>query len=353
MKDNKENKAIFDTQLLPAFDSEKDKNNIDYAAQLIKDGQLVVFPTETVYGIGANALNEEAVLKIFEAKGRPQDNPLIVHIASMEELYPLVREVSSVAKKLAEAFWPGALTMIFPRSEKIPARVSAGLDTVAVRMPSHPVSKALIIASGVPLAAPSANRSGSPSPTLAKHALDDLNGRVPLILDGGGTEVGLESTVISFENGIPKILRPGGITPEQIREVAGNVVVESKITPSAQQAPAYSPGLKYKHYTPKAQVVLLRGTAEEFATYCKEHCQPGDWAMAFEEDLPLLTTIPSMSYGHHNDVREQGRELFSVLRALDDKEAKRVLVHAPTPKGVGLAVYDRLLRAASFKEIQL
>ena len=222
--------------------------NIARAAKLLAAGEVVAVPTETVYGLAANAYDEAAVRKIFSAKGRPQDNPLIVHIADFRDIYALVSQVPAAAKKLADAFWPGPLTVILPKSDKIPDAVSAGLATVAVRYPAHPVAQAVIQACGVPLAAPSANRSGSPSPTNAKYVLDDMDGRIPLILDGGGSQVGVESTVVTLATEVPRVLRPGGVTVEQLREVLGEVEVDDAVLHQLKAGEtAASPGMKYKH----------------------------------------------------------------------------------------------------------
>ena len=227
--------------------------NIARAAKLLAAGEVVAVPTETVYGLAANAYDKTAVRKIFSAKGRPQDNPLIVHIADFQDIYALVAEVPEAAKKLADAFWPGPLTVILPKSDKIPDAVS-GLATGAVRYPAHPVAQAVIQACGVPLAAPSANRSGSPSPTNAKYVLDDMDGRIPLILDGGGSQVGVESTVVTLATEVPRVLRPGGVTVEQLREVLGEVEVDDAVLHQLKAGEtAASPGMKYKHYPPKAQ----------------------------------------------------------------------------------------------------
>lgn len=337
-----------ETQVLNA-----DSNAIELGARIIADGGLVVFPTETVYGIGANALDTNAVSKIFKAKGRPQDNPLIVHISSINDMDKLVSEIPENAKKLAEKFWPGPLTMIMKKSDIIPENISAGLDTVAIRLPSHPIAKELIEKSGVPIAAPSANISGRPSPTSAEHCTFDLMGKVDLILDGGHCEVGLESTVVSLIGDIPVLLRPGKITPEQIREVTGDIIITPgvfKEVDSNEKSP--SPGLKHKHYAPKADVILIHGSIEKFSKFCEENYSKNVWAMAFEEDMNNLN-IPAVSYGKLSDSDEQASNIFALLRELDKKNAKTIYVHAPSSKGVGLAVYNRLLRAASFKEKHL
>ena len=240
------------------------KEDIAKAAVLLKAGGLVAIPTETVYGLAANALDGSAVKRIFEAKGRPQDNPLIVHIASLDTLPKLVASVPDEALALADQFWPGPLTIILPKASCIPDEVSAGLETVAVRFPSHPVARAIIEASGLPLAAPSANTSGRPSPTKAEHVLHDLRGKIEAVVDGGDCGVGLESTVVSLAGNRPRLLRPGGVTHEQLEETLGPVEIDPAVTHAVQKnAVVSSPGMKYKHYSPKARVVILKGGGED------------------------------------------------------------------------------------------
>lgn len=330
-----------------------DEVGIRRAADLLKQGRTVALPTETVYGLAANALDGEAVKKIFRAKGRPQDNPLIVHVAEFEELYPLVSEVPKVAKKLAGAFWPGPLTMIFKKSGAVPYEVSAGLDTIAIRMPSHPVIVRIIKAAGLPLAAPSANLSGSPSPTSARHVIHDLFGKIDGIVDGGDCQVGLESTVLDITRQVPCILRPGGITKEQIEQVIGEVCVASSVlekTGDGQKA--LSPGMKYKHYSPKAKVVLVRGSSEDYVSLVNGYKAEGLFALCFDEDVKKLT-VPYLSYGSCKDYKTQAKLLFSALREADGRGASVLLAHSPEPVGIGLAVYNRLLRAAEFEELLL
>ncbi len=323
---------------------------LEEAGELLRSGGLCAIPTETVYGLAANALNEQAVAGIFAAKGRPQDNPLIVHIADSEGLAPLTAEIPKEAQVLARAFWPGPLTMILPRSALVPSIVSAGLDTVAVRMPSHPVARALIRAAGVPLAAPSANLSGSPSPTTAAHVYDDLKGRIPMIIDGGACSVGLESTVISLV-GEPSLLRPGGITKEELERVIGAVRVDSGVLHRvADTAKAASPGMKYKHYAPKAKIIMIEAASDAFCEYANKN--NGIFALCFAEDTARLTT-DYVEYGSAFDAASQANRLFDALRELDRRGARMVYAHAPKPEGVGLAVYNRLLRAAGFEKISL
>lgn len=337
------------TQILAVNDLRRDRQHLVAAAEVLRHGGLVVFATETVYGIGANALDGAAVSGIFRAKGRPQDNPLIVHISHIKELDALVSEVPAAARRLADAFWPGPLTMILPKSDAIPAEVSAGLATVAVRMPSHLVARALISLAGVPVAAPSANLSGSPSPTTAGHCIDDLNGRVDMILDSGSCTVGLESTVITLAGEVPRLLRPGFITVEQLREVLGEVEVDDAVYREVKGGdPVASPGMKYRHYSPKATVCLVHGSFEDYLKLLYQKRGNGVWALAFDDDRARLA-YPCVTYGKEGDAASQAGRLFAALRELDEHGARRVYARAPSAEGVGLAVYNRLSRAAGTK----
>jgi L-threonylcarbamoyladenylate synthase len=330
-----------------------DQDGIKRSAELLKKGELVAIPTETVYGLAANAFDSDAVKRIFEAKGRPQDNPLIVHISDINELQPLVTDIPENAYKLAEKYWPGPLTMIFRRSSLIPDEVSAGLSTVAVRIPSHSIARAIISKSGLPLAAPSANRSGSPSPTTAAHVMNDMNGRISAIVDGGECSVGVESTVLDLTGDIPKILRPGGITPEQIRAVTGELQIDSAVTGRLEEgAVASSPGMKYKHYSPNAKVILVKGKPSAFSSFVNSQKGEGIAAMCFDgEEYDL--NVPFVTYGSRFNFADQAHRVFDALRRLDDIKAKVVYCACPEPDGIGLAVYNRLLRSAGFEVITL
>lgn len=329
-----------------------DEKELLEAAEILKNGGLVAIPTETVYGLAANAYNGEAVSKVFEAKGRPTDNPMIVHISNIEEIYPLVTDFPEKARALAEAFWPGPLTMILPKSDLVPREVAPRLETVAVRMPSHPIARKIIELAGVPLAAPSANSSGSPSPTTAQHVIHDLDGKIDAIVDGGECDVGIESTVITLATDVPRLLRPGGITVAQLESVLGHVDVDPAVISELEDgvAPA-SPGMKYKHYSPKAEVYIVEGSLESFKFLIDSESQEGDMALCFngeEDDIP----IECLSFGDENDLGSQAHLLFAQLRKFDELKAKRVFVRAPVSDGVGLGVYNRLLRAAAFKIIK-
>ncbi len=322
---------------------------IDAAAYLLKAGKLVAIPTETVYGLAADAMNGEAVSSIYVAKGRPSDNPLIVHIADFKDWESLVTHIPDNARKLAETYWPGPLTIILPASEKVPKVVTGGLTTVAVRFPSHPIAQAVILRSGCPLAAPSANRSGSPSPTNARRVTEDMEGRIAAILDGGDCDVGVESTVIDLCHTPPRLLRPGGITPEMLEEVLGPIEIDSAVTHALEKgAVAASPGMKYKHYAPKAEITIVKGSPAAYAEYVNTRKEGSVGALCFDEDLPQLS-VPSVTYGKRNDALAQAQQLFDALRQLDEMGIRTVYAACPDPSGVGLAVYNRLLRAAAFR----
>ncbi len=327
-----------------------EKEALEKAKRLILKGEVVAIPTETVYGLAANAFDEKAVEKIFAAKGRPQDNPLIVHISEMSQLDALVEEIPDKVKMLAKKYWPGPLTMIMKKSGKIPSVVSAGLDTVAVRMPKSEYARVIISFSGVPLAAPSANLSGSPSPTRAKYVLDDMNGRIPLIIDGGECEIGVESTVVSFAGEKPRLLRPGGITLEQLESVAGEVEVDRAVLNKLEKnATASSPGMKYKHYAPKADITVVKGSLESFCEYVKDK---GDFfALCFDGEEKHFAK--ALSYGKIDDGKSQAKRIFDALRELDEMGAKKVYARCPDLKGMGLAVYNRLIRSAGFDIIEV
>ncbi len=315
--------------------------------RLINDGEVVGIPTETVYGLGANALDEDAVKKIFVAKGRPSDNPLIVHIAKFEDLKPLVKEIPEKVKIMAEHFWPAPLTMIMKKSDKVSDVVSGNLDTVAVRMPKNDYARAIIESCRCPIAAPSANLSGSPSPTNAKYVYDDMNGRIPLIIDGGNCEIGVESTVISFAEEPPRLLRPGGVTLEEMTELIGEIVVDDAVLNKLEEgAVASSPGMKYKHYAPSADITIIKSDFDTFKNLCES--EENVTALVFDGEEKELS-CPAISYGDKNDGYSQSARLFDALRELDEINARKVYARCPDTKGMGLAVYNRLIRAAGFK----
>ena len=320
---------------------------LEESAKLLQNGEVVGIPTETVYGLAANAFDEEAVKKIFIAKGRPSDNPLIVHIAKFEDLAPLVKEIPEKVKVMANKFWPAPLTMIMKKSERISNVVSGNLDTVAVRMPKSDYARAIIEACGLPLAAPSANLSGSPSPTNAKYVFQDMDGRIPLIIDGGNCEIGVESTVISFSEDPPRLLRPGGVTLEEMTELIGEIVVDDAVLNKLEDgAVAASPGMKYKHYAPSADITIIKSDFETFKNLCES--EEDITALCFDGENKNLS-CPSVTYGDEKDGFSQSARLFDALRELDEMGAKKVYARCPETKGMGLAVYNRLIRAAGFK----
>ena len=337
------------TEILPAKGE-----GIAKAAALLQRGELVALPTETVYGIAADARNGEAVAKIFVAKGRPQDNPLIVHITGPEMLPGLVSEVPERAQLLMAAFCPGPLTIIMPRGPEVAAECCAGLDTVGIRMPSHPVARAVIEASGCAFAAPSANLSGKPSPTNAQDVFTDMNGRLPLILDGGECDWGVESTVVSVVGDKPTLFRPGHITLEDLERALGEEVEVSKaiLEKLPEGAVVRSPGMKYKHYAPKADVTILKGSFDAYRDYIAAHAGDGVWALCFDGEEAQLP-VPAISYGKEGDGISEAHNLFTVLRKLDRKGAKTVYARCPLSDGVSMAVYNRLIRAAAFRVVEV
>ena len=333
------------------------ENDINTAGRILSGGGLVAIPTETVYGLAADALNGAAVADIFAAKGRPMDNPLIVHVADFNDIesFELVSEIPGSARLLAKRFWPGPLTMIMKKGKAVPDEVSAGLDTVAIRFPSHPVAQAIIRAAQLPLAAPSANLSGSPSPTTARHVMNDLDGKIEAVLDGGECEVGLESTVITLADGVPRVLRPGGVTVEQLRETLGEVEVDDAVLNQLEEGKkAASPGMKYKHYAPKANVVLLKCSDDEYIDYVNDHGGRGVAALCCDEDLSRLKNVKVISLGKRGDYSQQAHRLFDSLRRIDGYgDVITVYSRLPHTDGVGMAVYNRLIRAAGFEVIDL
>ncbi len=335
----------FNTKLLGTSEEE-----LRYAAGLLARGEIIGMPTETVYGLAADAENPRAVEKIFAAKGRPQDNPLIVHIADIGQLEEYAHSIPDIAYRLAEKFWPGPLTMVLPKKNIVPDITSAGLNTVGIRMPCHDAARSLIRLSGKALAAPSANLSGSPSPTEAAHVMADMRGRIPAVVDGGSCPVGVESTVISFKGDAVRILRPGFVSAEELSELA-DVICDRHITEAAAEGEkVLSPGMKYKHYSPKANVTIVDGSEAQFLDYVNHRGGDGVCAMIFGSEADGCM-IPYITYGVTSE--EQAANLFAVLRKLDDIESEQVYARMPSTDGVGLAVYNRLLRAAGFEVVRL
>ena len=319
------------------------------AAEIIKSGGLVAIPTETVYGLGADGLNPEAVAKIFETKGRPQDNPLILHITGPEQIEMYCHHIPQAAYDLAERFWPGPLTMVLPARSRVPKCTTAGLPTVAVRCPDSAITREIIRLSGVPIAAPSANISGKPSTTNAQHVLHDHNGKIPLVIDGGASRVGVESTIVDLSEERPRLLRPGGITPEQLKEVLGDLIVDKAVTAEvAKGETPKAPGMKYRHYAPQCPLVIVSGCREKAAKYIREQYVPGDRVMCFEEELSLYEGCDPLSYGREADVNTLSAGLFAALRELDDPSIHQVYARCPVGGGVAYAVQNRLKKAAAF-----
>ena len=330
------------------------ENDIDEAAAILRDGGLLGIPTETVYGLGANGLNEEAVAHIFEAKGRPQDNPLILHIPSADHLERYCKEIPLTAYQLAKAYWPGPLTMILKRKPIVPDVVTAGLDTVGMRCPSHPLCHAILEAADVPVAAPSGNTSGRPSPTTAAHMWEDMDGKIDAIVDGGPCSVGVESTIIDLTETPARLLRPGGITLEQLEAVLGEVAVDPAVTRlmGAGEKPK-APGMKYRHYAPKAPVTVVTGDPKKSAEYIAAHAAPGDGIICFDEFAPLFPSHYVEQLGPAGDKGEQARHIFDALRFFDHTPVKSIWAQCPDAAGIGLAISNRLNKAAGFHIIEV
>lgn len=319
---------------------------IKEAALWINKGEVVAFPTETVYGLGANALSDKAIAKIYEAKGRPSDNPLIVHISNKNQLNKLVKNIPDTAQKLIDTFWPGPLTIIFESNGAVSEKVTAGLETVAIRMPDHPVALALIEASAVPLAAPSANLSGKPSPTKAEHVLHDLNGRIAGVLDGGATGVGLESTVLDCTGTPPMILRPGGVTKEELEAVIGAVAVDKALL-QKDQAPK-APGMKYTHYAPKAPLVIVDGSKTFIQSLIDEQRISGKTVgmLTTEENKENYQADLIVTCGYREDLKTVAHHLYDSLRTFDEEKVDIIYSESFPQTGVGEAVMNRLTKAA-------
>jgi len=332
--------------------SSEDPKTPVIAAELIKNGALVALPTETVYGLGADGLNPDAVAGIFTAKGRPNDNPLILHVADMQDVERLCHDIPACAYALAEKFWPGPLTMVLPARDIVPRSTTAGLPTVAVRCPDNAVTRKIIRLSGVPIAAPSANLSGKPSTTTAEHVYHDHNGKIPLIVDGGACRVGVESTIVDLTETPPRLLRPGGITPEQLIAVLGELVVDKAVTAQIDKdAVVKAPGMKYRHYAPQCQVVIVAGSRQKAAAYIRAHYQKGERVLCFAEELSLYEGCNPLAYGSEADHNSLSAGLFCALRQLDDPSVTKVYARCPEGGGIAYAVQNRLKKAAAFQII--
>ncbi|ASJ02281.1 threonylcarbamoyl-AMP synthase [Thermococcus profundus] len=340
------------TVVIPMRDG-LDERRLRVAARFIREGELVAFPTETVYGLGGDALNRDAVLKIFKAKGRPADNPLIVHIADFEMLYELAREVPKEAELLAKRFWPGPLTLVLPKAEKVPKETTGGLDSVAVRMPSHEIALALIRESGRPIAAPSANISGKPSPTLAEHVIDDFYGRIACIVDGGETPIGVESTVIDLTSWPPVLLRPGGLPLEEIEKAVGEIEIHPAVRGKEVDL-AKAPGMKYRHYSPSADVIVVEGKKE------RVHEKIRELVSSFRNEGKRVGVMATGGFYEADEFFDLGgseeevaRNLFKALRELDKRGVDIIIAEGIEERGLGLAVMNRLRKAAGYRILRV
>lgn len=339
--------------------SPEEEQILQEAGEVLRRGGLVAFPTETVYGLGGDALNPKSSRKIYAAKGRPSDNPLIVHIARMEDLTPIVSQVPGEAVQLAQAFWPGPLTMILPKGERVPYETTGGLDTVAVRMPSHPVARRLIACGGGYVAAPSANLSGRPSPTSARYVIEDMDGRIDMIIDGGEGDIGLESTIVDLTVSPPQVLRPGYITQDMLTEVLGQVSVDQTIlTADSGQAPR-APGMKYRHYAPKGELTIISGPAGQVTDYINVHAAEDRkqghkvGIIGTDEALTQYRADVVCSLGSRQDEESIARHLYSILREFDDEQVTRIYSECFETTGLGQAIMNRLLKAAGHKLVVL
>ena len=322
------------------------------AAEIIKKGELVAIPTETVYGLGANGLDPEAVAKIFKAKGRPQDNPLILHISDAKDMEKYCHSIPECAYRLAEAFWPGPLTLVLPARENVPSCTTAGLPTVAIRCPDNAVTREIIRLSGVPIAAPSANISGKPSTTTAQHVLHDHQGKIAAVVDGGPCRVGVESTILDLSDGMPRLLRPGGVTTEQLGAIVGDIVLDKAITASVEKDQVVkAPGMKYRHYAPDCKVLIVDGDLPAAVSYVKAHFAPGNRVLCFEEELEAFKDFDPLAYGKNADRDTLLAGLFAALRELDDKRIGTVFARCPDGSGKAVAVQNRLGKAAGFTRV--
>jgi len=348
------------TRIIRVDPSRPEMESIKVAADIIRNGGTVAFPTETVYGLGADALNPEAVAKIFKAKERPPDNPIIVHICIGRDIERLAAEVPDKVAELTDRFWPGPLTIVLEASDVVPRVTTGGLDTVAIRMPSHKVALALISKSSVPIAAPSANRAGRPSPTIAEHVLDDLAGRIDLILDAGPTNVGVESTVIDMTRNPPVILRPGGTTSEELREVLGTIRLHPSVRAIREMeiGRARSPGMKYRHYAPEAELILVEGEVEgilgkvrEIASkYLKEGKSVG--ILTVDENRFAYDQAIVKSMGSRGDLKAAAKNVFSLLREFDRDGIDLIIAEGMPERGLGLAIMNRLRKASGYRIVK-
>ena len=348
-----------DTKVVTVDKEKPDLQVMRMAGEILRKGGLVAFPTETVYGLGGDGLNAGSSKKIYAAKGRPSDNPLIIHIADLESLEKIVKSVPPKARLLAEKFWPGPLTMIFSKSSRVPYETTGGLESVAVRMPSHPVALAIIREGGGYIAAPSANTSGRPSPTRAEHVCEDLTGKIDMIVDGGAVGIGLESTIVDFTEEVPVILRPGYINQEMIQEVIGPVRMDRGLLITEEKVRPKAPGMKYRHYAPKAQLTIVQGNSSQVTAYINAQCEkavregkkPG--VIAADETVSAYRGAVVKGIGARNDEEEIARNLFAVLREFDEEDTDILFSEAFDTPRMGQAIMNRLLKAAGHHIIDL
>lgn len=342
------------TEIFHITDPAAQPAETEAAAEIIRSGGLLGIPTETVYGLGANGLDPQAVRRIFEAKGRPQDNPLILHIPDSGWLERYCRDIPPAAYALAERFWPGPLTMILPRRENVPDVTTGGLDTVGMRCPDHPVTLAIIRAAGVPVAAPSGNLSGRPSPTCASHMAEDMDGRIDGIVDGGPCGVGVESTIIDLTTPLPRLLRPGGLPLESLREALGQVAVDKAVLrPLEAGEKPKAPGMKYRHYAPKAPVTVVAGDSRRTAQYIRRRMGERTGVICFDEYREDFPGCVVEAIGSAKDKAEQARRVFDALRAFDTTNVTAIYAQCPNEDGLGLAIANRLKKAAGFQVVDL
>lgn len=348
-----------DTKVIVLEEDTVTRECVEEAGEVIKKGGLVAFPTETVYGLGGDALSADSSRKIYAAKGRPSDNPLIVHIADWEAIEEIVSEIPVKAKQLADAFWPGPLTMIFQKSDRVPLETTGGLQTVAVRMPSHKIAREFIRAAGGYVAAPSANLSGRPSPTLAKYVLEDMNGRIDYVIDGGDIGIGLESTIVDFSEEKPMILRPGYITKAMMESVIGEVVNDVTMMEVVKDVAPKAPGMKYRHYAPKGELTIVTGNSSKVVAFINEALQEAKAAgrktgvIATEETYQLYQADVVKNIGSREDEESIARGLYKALREFDDEGIEVMYTESFDSDGLGQAVMNRLLKAAGHKVITL
>ena len=348
-----------DTKIVFMDEKHIDRQELSHAGALIKQGELVAFPTETVYGLGGDALQEDSAHKIYAAKGRPSDNPLIIHIAKWEDIYKICRDIPSTAKKLADAFWPGPLTMILKKADIVPLATTGGLDTVAVRMPGHEVARAFIKAAGGYVAAPSANVSGRPSPTLAKYVYEDMKDKIPLIIDGGEVGIGVESTIIDLTEETPVILRPGYITHEMLEEVLGQIQDDATMMESLKDIAPKAPGMKYRHYAPKGSLAIVTGDTEDVIKYINEACYEAGkqgkrtGVLCTSETCDRYQADCVKAIGSRADESTVAQGLYKVLRECDEEGLEVLFAESFKAEGIGQAIMNRLLKAAGHHVINV